>query len=256
MRFGICTGFEQIPVLKRLGYDYIECDLTALTRYDAAQVSRAAAILRANGLFMETANRFFSPAIKLCGENTNLGTIRAYTLRAFDRAVELGLELVVLGSGAARQRPKGCDPQKAHAQLLEALNEVGEAARQYDVQVAVEPLSRNECNQLNTISETAAFLDELRHPNVGMVVDLYHMIQEGVPFSDLAVAGRLLRHIHFNRPVRPRAFPVHTDGYDYAAFAAALRCSGYTGRVSIEAGSDNFTADADASLSLMWALFQ
>lgn len=256
MQFGICTGFEHVPILKRLGYDYLEGDLAALSRFDAVQISRAEAGLRANGLFMEIANRFFSPEIRLCGEEARLEKIREYTLRAFDHAVRLGLELAVLGSGAARQRPEGCAPQKARAQLLEALNEAGDAARQYGVMIAVEPLNREECNQLSTISETLAFLEELRHPNVGVAADLYHMEMEGEPFTNLAAAGDRLFHIHFNRPAKPRSFPARQDGYDYTAFAGALRHSGYTGRISIEARSENFAADADASLSLMWQLFQ
>lgn len=256
MRFGVCTGFEHVPILKRLGYDYIEGDLEAVSRFDASQLSETDALLRDNTLFMETANHFFPPEIRLCGDETDPKAIRDYTLRAFDHAVRLGLELAVLGSGPARQRPAGYDPLKAHTQLLEALRQIGDAARQYSVLVALEPLNREECNQMNTLTETLAFSKELNHPNICLLADLYHMEKEGEPFTILREAGGRLRHIHFNRPVKPRSFPARRDGYDYAPFACALRRSGYTGRVSVEARCAHFSADADASLSLMWELFQ
>ena len=251
MRYGVCRGLECAPDLKQLGYDYIEGSLSGLSCLQPAQLEQAEALLRANEMPMEAANCFLPSELRLCGEEADPLAVREYALRTLEMGVRLGLKVAVLGSGGARRRPEGYPPQKAREQLLHSLEVLGEAARQYQVTIAVEPLNREECNQLNTLAETAELLEELNCPHLRLTVDLYHMVVEMEPLSVLQQVGRLIAHVHLNRPVKPRAFPARGDGYDYAPFIRSLHEIGYKGRVSIEAGCQDFQRDAGEALKLM-----
>lgn len=255
MRYGVCADWKRAPELKQLGYDYIESGLSGLSCLQPAQLEQAEMLLHANGLSMEAANRFLPSELRLCGEEADPPAVREYALRTLELGARLGLKVAVLGSGGARRCPEGYPPKKAREQLLYSLEVIGEAARQYQVTIAVEPLNREECNQLNTLAETAALLRELNCPNLRLTVDLYHMVMEREPLSVLQQVGSLIAHVHLNRPVKPRAFPARGDGYDYVPFIRALRGIGYEGRVSIEAGYQDFQKDAGAALELMQKSF-
>src|SRR5207245_8369450 len=56
-------------------------------------------------------------------------------------------------------------------------------------------------------------------------------------------AGGHIRHLHVANP-EGRVFPRKADEYDYAPFFAALRTIGYDKRISVEASTQNLTADA------------
>ena len=71
-------------------------------------------------------------------------------------------------------------------------------ARDYDVELALEPVSRYETYLLNTVEQGLAMVDRVGEPNVGLLLDTYHMnIEEKdfydpmAGFRDIAVNGGL-----------------------------------------------------------------
>ncbi len=59
-----------------------------------------------------------------------------------------------------------------------------------------------------------------------------------------------MRHLHMANPVG-RAFPLRWEEYDYARFFARLRQIGYAGRMSIEARSADFAAEAPRAIAFL-----
>ena len=58
MKFGICTGYENAALLKALGYDYVELNLSALAAMDDAAFAACRASLEAAKLPAEAVNVF------------------------------------------------------------------------------------------------------------------------------------------------------------------------------------------------------
>jgi sugar phosphate isomerase/epimerase len=124
--------------------------------------------------------------------------------------------------------------EEATKQLLDALNGLGEHARQrHGVPLLYEPLNRYETNHCNTIEQGLALLDRLTTKNVKLLADLFHMnIEEADVPAALKLGGDRIGHVHFVDSNRRPAGCGHTD---FAPIAAALRDIRFTGYASAEA---------------------
>lgn len=127
----------------------------------------------------------------------------------------------------------GADRDTAIGYLSDALEELGDHARQYRVPLLFEPLNRNETNLINRVADAVAFCDRLATSNVRLLCDLYHMsIEETDIPTALHAAGRHLGHLHF---VDSNRRPAGCGSIDYPPIVAALEQIGYNGYASAEA---------------------
>lgn len=138
----------------------------------------------------------------------------------------------IIGSMQGRTG-NGVDRPAALGYLGEALSDLGEHARQYQVPLLYEPLNRYETDMANTVEAGLGILQSLSTDNVLLLCDLFHMNIEEVDIAAaLRAAGRHVGHIHFvdsNR--RPAGF----GHIDYAPVVAALKAISYDGYLSAEA---------------------
>lgn len=155
--------------------------------------------------------------------------------REFVRAmVDLGGRFgapVIVGSiqGRAGELPR----DEAMGRLMDALQEVGDHARQYGVPVVLEPLNRYETNLVNDLTAGAALILALSSRNVALLADLFHLnIEEPDIATSIRVAGELVGHVHLADSNRRPAGKGHTD---FAPIAAALREINYGGYLAAEA---------------------
>ena len=159
-----------------------------------------------------------------------------------DRAKEFIRSMIDFGgrSGAPAiiGSMQGCwstavDRDTAFTYLSDALNELGQYAKQYNVALIYEPLNRYETNLVNTVSDGVALLKMLSTDNVKLLLDLFHM---NIEESDLAHAirqgGDSVGHLHFVDSNRQAAGRGHLD---YQPIATALKDIGYAGYASAEA---------------------
>jgi D-psicose/D-tagatose/L-ribulose 3-epimerase len=115
------------------------------------------------------------------------------------------------------------------------------------VSIGVEALNRYETSVANTVEQALELIDGLP-PNVGLMIDTYHMnIEEADPYAALAVSGPYIKHVQVSGTNRgaPGA-----DHFDWPRFFAALATTGYGGAVCIE----SFTAgnEAIATAASIW----
>ena len=172
------------------------------------------------------------------------------------RAARLGAKVVVFGSGGARAVPDEFPKAQAYEQLVHLLGELGPLAEANDVTIAIEPLNRTECNIIYTLFEAGELAQRVNHNRVQVLADYYHLVMEIEPIQQVsAVAGRI-RHVHVSDPAG-RIYPRSADA-NLTQFCRLLGESGYDGRMSVEAYSQNFERDAAAALLWMrqWTDFQ
>ncbi|MBQ2774428.1 MAG: sugar phosphate isomerase/epimerase [Clostridia bacterium] len=252
MKFGICTGLENAPLLKTMGYDYIEGSLSGIAKLSKEQIKENLRILNDLDFKMDVTNMFFPGEINLAGESTDINKVKDYVYRAFDNAAQFDVNTCVLGSGNARRIPDGFDYDKGYAQVLEAVSAAGEIAQEYAITIAIEPLNSQETNIFTTVSESLEACKKINLKNICVLADLYHMFVEKEDFSILTAAGEKLHHIHFCNPVQ-RIYPEIGDDYDYSPFVEALK--NYQGKISIEARTDNIEKDGIKALEIAKQLF-
>jgi sugar phosphate isomerase/epimerase len=115
----------------------------------------------------------------------------------------------------------------------EALNDLGEHAKQYGVPLIYEPLNRYETNIANTVEAGVALLNTLSTKNVVLLADLFHMnIEEMDIAAALKAGGKHIGHVHF---VDSNRRPAGCGHLDFKPIAAALKEMDYQGYVSAEA---------------------
>lgn len=234
MRFGVCTGIENAALLKEIGYDYIELNLSKQDEITEEQMREQVSLLKGLNLYSETFNCFYPAGKRIVGEDTTPeDELRDYTHRVLERAARLGGQIVVYGSSKARNIPEGFSRERAYEQFCHFARLSGEIAQQYGIVVVLEPLNKLETNFFLTEEEALQIMHDVDHPNVRVLADMYHICKEKEDFAHVIQAGSDLRHVHIATP-EVRTLPSFEDSFDYSTFAAALQQAGYHARMSLE----------------------
>ncbi len=217
---------------KELGFDAVEVFPSAPDAVDAGQLRK---LLDEHGLALAavgTGAGWVRQKLHLSLPDAPARTKARQFIRAIiDLAGPLGAPAII-GSMQGRTS-EGVDHATALRYLAEALEDLGEHARQYQVPLIYEPLNRYETNLINTVEAGVKLLGTLSTKNVVLLADLFHMNIEEV---DIAAAvrsgGKHIGHVHF---VDSNRRPAGSGHLDFAPIAAALRDVGYDGYASAEA---------------------
>ena len=251
MRFGLCTGLENIELCARLGFDYIECAVSAITALSDEDYEKALAAVKASAVKMERANVLFPGGMTLIGPGNDLKAFAGYLEKAFPRLSALGAATVVFGSGKARAIPPELPFGRGYRELVAMTKRIGEIAGDHGITIAIEPLNREECNCINSVKEGAMLEADAGLPSVGLLADLYHMLKDKESMDNI-IAVKSLKHTHVAL-LEGRGFPVKQTP-DLAAFFGALKQIAYDGTMSIEGKTENLESDAAESLKTLRAM--
>jgi sugar phosphate isomerase/epimerase len=230
LKFGVCCGLSDVEAVLAAGFDYVELPASGLLENLEAYRKAAPPVL----------NLFFPSSVRLFGPEAT--PWRPYALEVTRAAADIGVEVMVFGSGNARR-----DGQEGFGAFL---IELGEIAAASGVSIAPESLNRKETNAGNDLAEVAA---AAKAAGMGFTADSYHVITEWAfssadPVSAAAWQAQIPwvpTHVHVGD--RARLDPSAGDE-DLAGFARRLRELRYDGRVSLECGRRGDLVEALASL--------
>jgi D-psicose/D-tagatose/L-ribulose 3-epimerase len=242
MKYGVCNWIfgdeplaETAARLAGFGYDGVELK-GDLELYEPAEVK---AVLSDHGLAV----------LSLTPEDVDLphpgAEARAeavdYYLRLLDFAAEVGAPMVGCHGAVGRIRPVITYEQEV-VNFVVGVQRVAERAQELGLQLAIEVLNRYESHLLNTAGEAVRFVEEVGAPNVGLLLDAYHMnIEEADLASAIRAAGGHLFLFHAADSNRQAVGRGHTDFQDVMR---ALKDIGYDGSIIVEctaSGPDPFT---------------
>jgi sugar phosphate isomerase/epimerase len=233
MRIGLCGMPDEADLVQGYGFDYLEIPIAAtLAKGDVSPGS----------LPIEASNVFFPGDFPLYDRAAR----EAYVADVFPRARDLGIQVMVVGSGRAREAKEGEDPAAREADFVAAVAELQQLAQHFEIVLAPESLNRTETNVGNNSGRLA---HRLREVGVAYTADSYHILREGT--EDLAQTFSEAipfapAHVHLSG--RDRKVP-RPDDPELVAFFRRLNEVGYTGRISIEAnrtlGEPAFRAAVD-----------
>jgi len=101
------------------------------------------------------------------------------------------------------------------------------------IKLAIEPLNRFETDLINTVDQGLRLVDDIGAPNVGLLLDTFHMnIEEkDIPDAIGRAAGRI---VEFHASSNDRGTPGE-DHLPWPRIAAALKGADYRGPIVIEA---------------------
>src|SRR5215469_2780627 len=245
IKIGVCT--RDSAAAATYGFDYIEppaAEIAAMSddefRDYADEVLTLPIGCRAfNGLIRRS-------DLKVVGNDVSISALRDYLEPCLSRCKHLGASIAVWGSAGSRNVPEGFSRRRANEQIAEFLRMAGDIARQHELVIAIEPLRHQESNILNTGAEALEMVRTVKHPNVRMIIDYYHLREESEDPKIIEVGQREIVHLHFANP-HGRLWPHNLAEDDhYAEFFRYLKKTGYSGGISIE-GKGTFENDAAAS---------
>jgi len=250
IRIGICAGVDKLETVAALGYDYMETSLSAIAAMTEDEYEELVRRVDASSIRIEACNGMLPARVRVTGPDVSAQQQHQYLDHAFARARRLGVEVVVFGSSGARNVPEGFDYGTAYRQVNNFLRLAHGHAQDYGIKIVIEPLRRRESNILNLVSEANLICGMLQLPTVGVLGDTYHMAVNSEPLDVFAQAGPRLWHVHTANAIG-RKLPKAGDGEDYEAIFRALNAAGYEGRLSCEAGAEDFDRDAAEALECL-----
>lgn len=229
----LCGTFkEKLAKAAALGYNAVELMTADPSALDAVSVRDA---VRDAGLVVSAIG---SGAVALTTGLTLLTEDAEKAKRAQARLVELihfahsvASPIVTIGSLRGRLGRQG---SPSYADLVQIMQRIADTAAKQNVRLAIEPLNRYESDVINTVEQGLAFVRDVGHPALGMVVDSYHVNLEErswtSPFRQAMDTGRLL-HVHLgdNNRLSPGSGLI-----DFPAIVSTLKASGYQGYLSAE----------------------
>lgn len=249
--FAVCTKVSQYPVLRKAGYTYVEpnvADFLAPDKSDSAFAVQLAEQKRLKAKIISCVV-FIPGRMRITGAEAAHDDIIRWAETAFRRAEQAGIPYIVLGSGGARRVPENFDREEATRQFTALCKRLAPLAERHGVTVVVEPLHSGETNLINSLKEGAAIVEAVDHPNVRLLCDIYHMMKDNEPASEIVRYGPYIKHCHIAEK-ETRSAP-GTAGDDFTPYFDALKQINYTGCISIEARFDNFETRIVSSLEYM-----
>ena len=220
------------------GFDYSESGVGTVLSLTEEEVK----ILnekKAEGLFhLESCNCFIPGSLPICAGEKR-AELKEYVEKAMKRMNELGIKVVVFGSGGARKIPEGLDRAKAEDEIASFLTMCNEFAVKYDVTVVIEPLNKGETNVLNSVSEGGKMAKRVDLPGIKLLADSFHMFIENEGMEAIEENKDILKHTHI-ADVPGRCCPGTIAAEQLKDFAVALKKAGYTERVTAECGFKDF----------------
>ena len=259
MKLGVCTGFENITTAAEVGFSFVECNLSQLAAMSEAEFQALVAQAESFPVPVLRCNGFLPGEVKVTGPDVDEQAVRAYLDKALQRASAIGVKTAVFGSSAARNVPEGWSFDAAWKQLAAFLQIAAEYAETYDVDIAIEPLRRQESNIVNLVSEAMVLAAWVDSPRVGVLADTFHVLSSCEPWTNLKNAGEKLQHVHISGPLpdmSSRIYPAPGDGNDYGSIFEVLRQMDYPGLISVEAGTEDLKKDGAACLACLGEYFE
>jgi sugar phosphate isomerase/epimerase len=254
MRFGICAPYREVATLGMCPFDYLEENVQRFLIPERPQEDFEAAWLEARKLTIpiEAANSFLPaniPMVATPTQSVHTQRLEHYVKTALERAEQVGIRVIVFGSGAARAYPPGYSRADAIQQIGEHLSRWSDWAQNHGVMIVLEPLGYEETNTLNTVAEAGALVAKLNKPGARLLADVYHMACNNESPEDILLRPSLLSHVHVAEK-QERAAPGRY-GEDFRPSFSALHQAGYDRRISIECNWQNFATEVGPAIETL-----
>ena len=244
MRFGFTTAlitktsqaidYEAVRLIKDSGYDYAEFPLSQIAALTGEQFEELLAALPRIGLGCDFCSNFFPEHIRLTGPYVNFEEINRYLKQAIPRAARLGAKAVVLGSYPSRNLPEGFPKEKGMEEFMRVIREcILPVCQEHDVGVVLEPILKQLCNFINSLSDGMQVVKRINSPRFGLLADTMHMLGEKDDPQLVVDYKNALRHVHISEA--ERILPEDSYSEAVQAIIDHLVKAGYNKNISFEA---------------------
>lgn len=253
MLFGCCAKIDQAAEVNAAGFDYIEAAVTSLIPDEKDEAfAPILAQYKASPVPTKAMNILLPRDLKIVGPEVNYVRIKNYVKRAVSRIQQVGASRVVVGSGGARNIPRGFSRNRAVEQIVHFFDILGKETEETEIILTIEPLNTKESNIINSLTEGFSIVERVNRPSVRLLADFYHMDEEKEPLENIIKYSKCLKHVHVADTGRK---PPGTGCYPYGKFVDNLYKAKYDGMVSIECNWEDFESEAPPSIQSLKNIF-
>ena len=126
----------------------------------------------------------------------------------------------------------GKDKEAKFTNSAQSIKQISSSLIEKDIKLGIEPLNRYESDFINTVDEGLKLCELIDHPNVGLLLDAYHMnIEEKNMIKSIEKAKDKL--FHFQVAENDRGVP-GTGSLKWSEIISTLKKINYSGYVSLE----------------------
>jgi len=220
---------ENIAMIKELGYDGVELAVRNPKELDVNQIENLTTNNNLPVPAIGTGQAYGEEGLSFTNADSSIREKAVY--RIIDQiALARKLNALVIIGLIRGTVPKNGNMDEAEKLFIKAMKEC--AAVDPNVKLAIEPINRYETNLLNTVEESLAFVEKVGMPNVGLLLDTFHMnIEEPDINKSILVAREKIFHFHVADSNRWYAGAGHID---FAEVLDTLMQVEYKGFVSAE----------------------
>ena len=236
---------------KTAGFEYVELAMQDVLGLSEADFSTIRDQLNALGLDAYTGYNAIPAEMRLVGPGVDARRQDEHFAHVLTRAKSLGLEHIILNSGASWRVPDNMPVEPAFSELVAVVQRFAGAASKERIGLLVGPLRSTDSNMITTIADAIRLVETVNRPNVGLMVDYSFLRIQKDDLSALLDARPLLKHVHIANPEGGRTYPMDPTESDYASFFGVLKEIGYRGRLSVHARTSSLAADAPRAIAFL-----
>jgi sugar phosphate isomerase/epimerase len=216
--------------LQKYGYDGIEF----AAEPSKLNADECTALMKKYGLDCRSLCGIYDENRDLTGSGEAGRNAVQYLKDSVDFAVKVGAGIIiVVPSPVGRTiQPAEKTIEELRNSAIKNISEAADYAHKNGVKFAIEAINRYETWFANTLEKAYSLVNDINHPAVGIMADLFHMSIEESSFTQslLMIQDKLL-HVHIADNTREPAGLGHTD---FKEVIRTLNRIGYTGSLTME----------------------
>ena len=244
MRYGVsfayfqkdwnCDYLDLIPRVSKLGFQVLEVGSSQLLMRSKSEIADICACARMHGI--ELIHGFS------LGRETDISSedpqIRNDGLKAVQKVFKLMHAMGSTDVGGINYVGWNCfDPpisrERRFDNSVDCMKKIMKIAESEGIYYQIEVTNGYEQFLLNTAAQAVEYCRAVDSPNLGILLDVNHMLSEEDSFLDaIKTAGSLLRHFHVAQ--NNRTVPVSAGFLPWEEMAAGFHSIGYDRRIVLE----------------------
>jgi len=234
---------EQCDVIGRNGYTGVEIASFTLVEKGVQEISpsqRQQMVRDASNAGIEVVGLHWllSPPPEGLHFTTPDKAVRQRSIGYLDQLIDfcgdLGGKVMVFGSPNQRSTTGGATVEEANQYFADGLAQVADHARQRDVKILLESLSKDQTDVVNTLAEAMEIVNEIDHPAIQTMFDFHNTADETEPLDVLV--KKYFDHIYHVHVQEMDGTYLGTGDavHNYVKSFQTLKNLGYDGWVSLE----------------------
>ncbi len=241
---GICGSYEKAGLFAAVGCDFFEDNVSRFLIPEQSDAEFDNILKLHNSLPIKSRSfvSFFPGNMRAVGPELHHEAMLERADKSLERAKACGASNIVFGSGGSRRIPDGFDAQKAKEQFIELCKKMAPLAAKHGITISLEPLNKGETNFINSLADGAEIVQAVNQPYFKLLADIYHMMREDEPASEIVKYKKIIVHTHIAEKENRTAPGIAGD--DFRPYLKALQKAKYKGGLSLECRWQNIDEEA------------